>query len=60
VKFYTSEIKGNLDGTLPVDFTTQNPPPPVPSEVSFTDVTIGLVYVQCDTLTAAKLGIATT
>ena len=56
VKFYASEMKGNLAGVLPQDYTPSSPPPPVPlPAVSFTDVTISLVYVQSTTLTADKL-----
>jgi len=55
VSFYTTEIKGNALGILPVDYTPSNPPPLTPPLMFFTDVTIGLVDVQCDTLTAADL-----
>ena len=57
VTFYTSEIKGNLLGVVPVDFTPASPPPLVVPELFFTDATIALVDVQCDTLTAADLKI---
>jgi hypothetical protein len=52
VTFYATEIKGNALGILPQDYTPGNPPPLVPPDVFFTDVTIGLVDVQCDALQA--------
>jgi len=55
VKFYATEIKGNVLGLLPADYTPTNPPPIVPPELFFTNVTIGLVNVVCDTLTADGL-----
>jgi hypothetical protein len=58
VKFYTTEIKGNALGVLPVDYTPANPPPVTPPVLFFTDVTIGLVDVQCDSLTASNLTIS--
>jgi hypothetical protein len=57
VKFYTSEIKGNLLGVVPVDFTPSAPPPVVISETFFTDATLKLVFVRSDTLTASELSI---
>jgi hypothetical protein len=57
VKFYATEIKGNVLGVLPADYTPTNPPPLVPSELFFTDVTIGLANVVCDKLTAASLSV---
>jgi hypothetical protein len=52
VTFYTTEIKGNLLGLLPVDFTPNSPPPLVIPELFFTDATVQLVFVQSDVLTA--------
>jgi hypothetical protein len=57
VKFYCTEIKGNLLGTLPVDFTVDAPPPLVVPELFFTNVTIQLAFVYADTLTADNLNI---
>jgi Family of unknown function (DUF6114) len=57
VKFYTTEIKGNVLGVLPQDYTPDNPPPVTPPLLFFTDVTIGLVDVVCDKLTAKDLSI---
>lgn len=55
VKFYATEIKGNVLGVLPADYTPSAPPPITPSLLFFTNVTIGLAFVTCDTLTADKL-----
>lgn len=57
VKFYCTEIKGNLLGALPVDYTVDSPPPLVLSDLYFTDVTIQLAFVYADSLTAANLDI---
>jgi hypothetical protein len=62
VQFYCSYISGDvaLDGvSTPVrlTFTPDAPPPLVPTELELTDVTIQLVYVQSDTLTAKDLTI---
>lgn len=57
VRFYTTEIKGNLLGVLPVDFTVASPPPLVVPDLFFTDATVSLVFVTCDTLTADNLSI---
>lgn len=59
VKIFAAEIKGNLLGVAPVDFTPDSPPPlvvPVP-DLFFTDATLKLVFVQSDTLTADKFAI---
>jgi hypothetical protein len=56
VKFYATEIKGLL-GIVPVDYTPDFPPLVLPPLVALTDVTIGLVFVTCDTLTANDLSI---
>ena len=58
VKFYATEIKGNVLGVLPADYTPDNPPPLVPPLLFFTDVTIGLVDVQCGTLTADNMTVS--
>jgi hypothetical protein len=60
VSFYTSEIKGNLGGTLAVDFTPSSPPPVTTPELFFTDAVISLVFVQSTTLTADNLTISPT
>jgi hypothetical protein len=57
VKFYATEIKGNVLGVLPADYTPDNPPPIVPPVLFFTNVTIGLESVVCNTLTADSLTI---
>jgi hypothetical protein len=59
VKFYTSEFKGNLFGLIPVTFTPDSPPPPMPPiPLWFTDVKIQLAYVRCDTLTGDPMKVA--
>lgn len=60
VTFYAAEIKGNLLGTLPVDFTPQSPPPAVTPDLFFTDATVSLVDVISDSLTATKFSMETT
>jgi hypothetical protein len=55
VSFFTSELKGNLLGLVPVDFTPDNPPPLVIPEIFFTGVTIKLVDVIGDKLTAGNM-----
>ena len=57
VKFYTSELKGKLFGLIPVTFTPKSPPPLTLPYLMFTDVTIQLGYVRCDTLTGDPLRI---
>jgi hypothetical protein len=60
VRFYTSELDGKLLG-IPVTFKPASPPPlqgitePV---LAFTDVTLQLVLVHADKLTAPNLHIA--
>ena len=61
VKIFATEIKGNLAGTIPVDYTPDSPPPlvaPVPA-LFFTDATLTLAFAQSDTLTADKFSITT-
>ncbi len=58
VRFFTTEIKGNLLGLVPVTFTPDAPPPLVPPELFFTSATVKLVFVQCDVLTAPGLNIS--
>ncbi|WP_030442601.1 DUF6114 domain-containing protein [Actinoplanes subtropicus] len=55
VKFYTPEFKGKLFGLIPVTFTPDSPPPLTLPILWFTDVTIQLAYVRCDTLTGDPL-----
>ncbi len=60
VKIFATELKGNLAGVVPVDFTPDSPPPLPPLAVSdpfFTDATLTLAFVQSDTLTADKFTI---
>jgi len=60
VKFYATEIKGNLDGTVPIDFTPSAPPPLTVPDLFFTDATVSLAFVSSTTLTAANLGTSPT
>ncbi|GIF15656.1 DUF6114 domain-containing protein [Actinoplanes teichomyceticus] len=55
VKFYTPKFTGKLFGLIPVTFTPEQPPPLTLPWLLFTDVTIDLAYVSCDTLTAKPL-----
>ncbi|XVU22224.1 DUF6114 domain-containing protein [Actinoplanes sp. CA-054009] len=57
VRFYTPKFEGKLFGLIPVTFTPEQPPPLTLPVLWFTDVTIQLAYVRCDTLTAAPLDI---
>ncbi|GLW28349.1 DUF6114 domain-containing protein [Actinoplanes regularis] len=57
VRFYTTKMTGNLFGVIPVTFTPDAPPPLTPSTVWFTNVTINLNFVRCDTLTGDPLQI---
>jgi hypothetical protein len=57
VNFYTAEIKGNLLGLLPVDFTPSAPPPLTTPDLFFTDATLQLVFVRSDELTANAMTI---
>ncbi|MFF5076878.1 DUF6114 domain-containing protein [Actinoplanes sp. NPDC000266] len=60
VRFYTPKFEGKLFGLIPVTFTPEQPPPLTLPVLWFTDVTIQLAYVRCDTLTAAPLDIKET
>jgi hypothetical protein len=60
VQFYATEIKGNLQGAVPVDFTPSSPPPLTVPDLCFTDATISLAFVSSTTLTADKLAISPT
>jgi hypothetical protein len=53
VKFYTSRFFGRYLG-IPLTFTPDLEPPFVLSEMVFTDVDLDLVFVDCNTLTAAQ------
>jgi len=55
VKFYTSRFSGRYLG-VPLTFTPDIEPPFVLSEMTFTDVDLDLVFVDCDTLTAEEFG----
>ncbi|MFI1997000.1 hypothetical protein [Actinoplanes sp. NPDC020271] len=57
VKFYTPKFTGNLFGVIPVTFTPAQPPPLTLPILWFTNVTIDLAFVSCDTLTADPLQI---
>jgi hypothetical protein len=57
VRFTTPKFTGNLFGVIPVAFTPDSPPPPMPPILWFTDVTIDLAFVRCDTLRADALDI---
>jgi uncharacterized protein DUF6114 len=58
VKFYTTQIKGNLFGLIPVTFTPDSPPPLVVPDLFFTNATVQLVFVHAATLTAPALQIS--
>jgi hypothetical protein len=57
VKFYTPKFVGKLSGLIPVTFTPDSPPPPTLPVLWFTDVTVDLAFLTCDTLTAPGLHI---
>ena len=57
VRFYTPNFRGKLFGVIPVTFTPERPPPLTLPVLWFTEVTIQLAYVHCDTLTADPLDI---
>jgi hypothetical protein len=58
VRFYTPEFKGKLFGLIPVTFTPGSPPPLTLPVLWFTDVTINLAFVRCDTLTGVPLKVS--
>ena len=60
VRFYSPRFQGKLFGLIPVTFTPDQPPPLTLPKLSFTDVTIQLAYVRCDTLTGKPLAITET
>jgi hypothetical protein len=55
VKFYTPKFTGKLFGLIPVTFTPDSPPPLTLPVLWFTDVTIDLAFVNCNTLTAQDM-----
>jgi hypothetical protein len=57
VRFYTPKFVGKLFGLIPVTFTPESPPPLTLPVLWFTDVTIDLAFVRCDTLTADPLDV---
>ncbi|GAA4602646.1 hypothetical protein BJY16_004316 [Actinoplanes octamycinicus] len=57
VKFYTPKMTGNLFGLIPITFTPEQPPPLTLPFLWFTNVTIDLAFVSCDTLTADPITI---
>ena len=58
VRFYTPSFRGKLFGVIPVTFTPESPPPLTLPVLWFTDVTINLAFVRCDTLTAEPLDLS--
>ena len=58
VKFYTPKFEAKLFGVIPVTFTPEQPPPLTLPVLWFTDVTINLTFVRCDTLTAKPMDIS--
>jgi hypothetical protein len=56
VTFYTARFSGKLFGLIPVTFTPESPPPllPLALPLQFTDVSIDLNFVRCDTLSTPK------
>ncbi|HZM83052.1 MAG TPA: DUF6114 domain-containing protein [Candidatus Limnocylindrales bacterium] len=58
VQFFTTRFRGNLFGLIPVDYTPDTPPPPIPLPfVFFTDPDIQLVWVDSPALDAPNLRI---
>jgi Family of unknown function (DUF6114) len=55
VKFFTPKFTGKLFGLIPVTFTPDSPPPLTLPVLWFTDVTIDLAFVNCNTLTAQDM-----
>lgn len=58
VRFYTPEFKGKLFGIIPVTFTPKSPPPLTLPVLWFTDVTINLAFVRCDTLSGEPMKVS--
>lgn len=56
VDLYTTSMSGLLSGVVPVTFTPDDPPPVVPSTLSFTNFTCEQVFVRSDNLDASGLG----
>jgi hypothetical protein len=57
VQFYTPRFAGKLFGLIPVVFTPESPPPLTLPYMEFTDVSITLTFVSCNTLTGFPLTI---
>lgn len=58
VHFYTSRFQGNLFGLIPVDYTPDSLPPPIPLPlVFFTNPNVALVWVEAPILEAPNLRI---
>jgi Family of unknown function (DUF6114) len=58
VEFFTSRFRANLFGLIPVDYTPENLPPPIPLPfVFFTNPDVQLVWVDSPTLDAPDLRI---
>jgi len=59
VLLFVTRIQGRLDilgiPTLPVDYTPDSPPLIVPTNVTFDDATVQLVFIHCDLLTAPQI-----
>jgi hypothetical protein len=57
VKLYTSRFTGSLLG-IPLTFTPASPPPLTLPDMIFTNVSLDLVFLDCDTLEGPSLVIA--
>ena len=58
VQFFTTRFRGLLFGLIPVDYTPDNPPPPIPLPfVFFTEPNIELVWVDSPALDGPNLQI---
>ncbi|NMO51559.1 hypothetical protein HH310_10190 [Actinoplanes sp. TBRC 11911] len=60
VRFYTPRFEGKFGGLIPMTFTPEQPPPLMLPKMVFTDVSIDLAHVYCDTLTSTPLSITAT
>lgn len=60
VRFYTPRFEGKFAGLIPMKFTPDQPPPLMLDRMVFTDVSIDLAHVYCDTLTSTPLSITST